>query len=147
VAWQLAAAGPSIRRAVRTQRKHPATPFRHHPPHSSLLQGYRFYLIVFYVLVATLFVSTGICIWVGWCFMNDSFPFLWPIKVARIVVSLFVSMFYIASLNIFLIAMQCEPEVDATTGLKQWMHLIYHLGAHAASGWSDPRGCGAPRGS
>ena len=90
-------------------------------------QGYRFYLIVFYVLVATLFTSTGICIWVGWCFKNDSFPFLWPIKVARIVVSLFVSMFYIASLNIFLIALQCKPEYD-DAGVKHWMHLIYHLG-------------------
>jgi hypothetical protein len=97
-------------------------------------QGYRFYLIVFYVLVATLFVSTGICTWVGWCFKNDSFPFLWPIKVARIVVSLFVSMFYIASLNIFLIAMQCEPTLDADTGKKHWVHLIYHLGEGRGGG-------------
>ena len=94
---------------------------------TSCLQGYRFYLIVFYILVAVLFTSTGICIWVGWCFKNDSFPFLWPIKVARIVVSLFVSIFYIASLNIFLIAVQCEPEVDAE-GKRHWMHLIYHIG-------------------
>ena len=83
---------------------------------------------MFYVLVAVLFISAGLCVWVGWCFKNDSFPFLWPIKVARIVVSVFVSMFYIASLNIFLIAVQCKPEVDAK-GHKSWKHLIYHLGA------------------
>jgi hypothetical protein len=90
--------------------------------------GYRVYLGVFYVLVATLYLSTCICVWVGWCFKNDSFPFLWPIKVARIVVSLFVSMFYIASLNIFLIAMQCKPKTDAD-GVRHWEHIIYHIGA------------------
>lgn len=55
--------------------------------------------------------------------MNDSFPFLWPIKVARVVVSLFVSMFYIASLNIFLMACACEQDTDGV-----WKHLVFHLG-------------------
>jgi hypothetical protein len=91
------------------------------------LQGYTFYLIVFYILVATLFISVGICIWVGWCFKNDSFPFLWPIKVARVVVSVFVSMFYIASLNIFLIACQCNKEDG------RWIHMIWGLGKHQPS--------------
>jgi hypothetical protein len=112
---------PYVLGAAQNLAPHPAT----YLPQT--LQGYRFYLIVFYVLVATLFTSTGICVWVGWCFKNDSFPFLWPIKVARIVVSLFVSMFYIASLNIFLIALQCEPELD-TSGKHHWMHLIYDIG-------------------
>lgn len=95
--------------------------------HAATPQGYRFYLIVFYILVAVLFASAAICVWVGWCFKNDSFPFLWPIKVARIVVSLFVSMFYIASLNIFLICIQCVPEIGED-GRRHWMHLIYHTG-------------------
>lgn len=81
-----------------------------------------FYLVIFYILVAILFVSVAICIWVGWCFMNDSFPFLWPIKVARVVVSLFVSMFYIASLNIFLMACACDNEGG------KWKHLFFQLG-------------------
>jgi hypothetical protein len=102
-------------------------------------QGYRFYLIVFYVLVTTLFAATGICVWVGWCFKNDSFPFLWPIKVARVVVSVFVSIFYIASLNIFLIAVQCQPEKDAS-GKTHWVHLIYHTGGHARRGFLPLRG-------
>lgn len=85
-----------------------------------------FYLIIFYILVALLFVSVVICVWVGWCFMNDNFPFLWPIKVARVVVSLFVSMFYIASLNVFLMACACKKDHD---GL--WKHLVWGLG-----GWS-----------
>lgn len=87
-------------------------------------QGYQFYLVIFYILVSVLFVSTAICIWVGVCFMNDSFPFLWPIKVARIVVSLFVSMFYIASLNVFLMACACERQPSG-----RWTHLYFNLGA------------------
>jgi len=78
--------------------------------------------VIFYILVAILFISVFICIWVGWCFMNDSFPFLWPIKVARVVVSLFVSMFYIASLNIFLMACACDKHDGG------WKHLVFKLG-------------------
>jgi hypothetical protein len=86
------------------------------------LQGYTFYLVIFYVLVAVLFISVAICIWVGWCFMNDNFPFLWPIKVARVVVSVFVSMFYIASLNIFLMACACKNDHG------HWEHLVFKIG-------------------
>lgn len=45
------------------------------------------------------------------------------LQVARVVVSLFVAMFYIASLNIFLVALQCKPYKG------RWEHLIYHIGA------------------
>jgi hypothetical protein len=82
---------------------HPPTPTRRHK------QGYTFYLSVFYLLVALLFLSLALCAWVGWCFTSDRWPALWPIKVARVVVSVFVSIFYMASLNIFLIALQCSP--------------------------------------
>lgn len=54
--------------------------------------------------------------------MNDSFPFLWPIKVARVVVSLFVSMFYIASLNVFLMACACKKHDG------HWIHLVFGVG-------------------
>ena len=86
-------------------------------------KGYTFYLSVFYTLVALLLVSTAICVWVGWCFSHDSFPFLWPIRVARVVVSVFFAMFYIAALNIFLTALQCSRGADG-----HWTHLVYGLG-------------------
>eukprot|EP00879_Flechtneria_rotunda_P031050 GHRR01033887.1.p1 GENE.GHRR01033887.1~~GHRR01033887.1.p1 ORF type:complete len:216 (-),score=55.63 GHRR01033887.1:411-998(-) len=61
--------------------------------------------------------------------MNDSFPFLWPIKVARVVVSLFVSMFYIASLNIFLMASACDKQGG------HWKHIVFDVGKlHGAEG-------------
>lgn len=86
-------------------------------------QGYTFYLAIFYIMVSILFISVAICVWVGWCFMNDSFPFLWPIKVARVVVSLFVSMFYLLSLNVFLVACACNKEDDG-----HWKHLYFKVG-------------------
>eukprot|EP00882_Tetradesmus_deserticola_P017752 GHRQ01019038.1.p3 GENE.GHRQ01019038.1~~GHRQ01019038.1.p3 ORF type:complete len:124 (-),score=25.09 GHRQ01019038.1:955-1326(-) len=85
------------------------------------MQGYKFYLVIFYILAAILFISVAICVWVGWCFMNDNFPFLWPIRVARVVVSVFVSMFYIASLNVFLMACACKK--DSYT--NHWLHLVW----------------------
>jgi len=75
---------------------------------------------VFYLLVALLSLSLALCCWVGWCFTSDSWPALWPIKVARVVVSVFVSIFYMASLNVFLIALQCSPggTVSGDVGLS-----------------------------
>jgi hypothetical protein len=102
----------------------------------SCTQGYQFYLVIFYILVAILFISVSICVWVGWCFMNDSFPFLWPIKVARVVVSLFVSMFYIASLNIFLMACACDNHGG------KWKHLVFKLGK--GTQLLTAAGCGRP---
>jgi hypothetical protein len=84
------------------------------------LQSYTFYLGFFYLLAGLLIGSVAICIWVGWCFTNDSFPFLWPIQLVRVVVSVFFNVFYIAALNIYLISFQCKQEQGV------WMHNIYH---------------------
>lgn len=69
-------------------------------------QGYTFHLAIFYCLSGMLYLSVGVCFWVAWCFKNDNFPFLWPIKFLRVVVSLFFGMLYIASLNIFLVNLE-----------------------------------------
>ncbi len=83
--------------------------------------GYKFYLVVFYLLSAMLYVCIAICVWVAWCFKNDSFPFLWPIKFVRVVASLFFGMFYIAALNIFLVILECAPEHGV------WVQHIWHV--------------------
>lgn len=36
--------------------------------------------------------------WVAWCFKNDNFPYLWPIKFVRVVVSFFFGTFYVRPL-------------------------------------------------
>ncbi|GIL79405.1 hypothetical protein Vretimale_18290 [Volvox reticuliferus] len=82
--------------------------------------GYKFYVIVFYLLSAMLYVSVAICVWVAWCFKNDSFPYLWPIKFVRVVASLFFGMLYIAALNIFLVIIECAPEHGV------WVQHIWH---------------------
>lgn len=87
-------------------------------------RGQAFYTVTFYLLVAMLFISVSICVWVAWCFKNDSFPFLWPIKFVRVVVSFFFGMFYIAALNIYLVMLECEP--DKYSG--HWVHHVWHVG-------------------
>ncbi|KXZ48338.1 hypothetical protein GPECTOR_28g744 [Gonium pectorale] len=83
--------------------------------------GYKFYVVVFYILSAMLYVSVIICVWVAWCFKNDSFPFLWPIKFVRVVASLFFGMFYIAALNIYLVILECAPDHGV------WKQHIWHV--------------------
>jgi len=72
-------------------------------------QGYTFYLAIFYLVVGTLYASVALCVYTAWCFKNNNFPFVWPIKVLRIVISLFFGIFYIVSLNVFLTAVECNP--------------------------------------
>jgi hypothetical protein len=81
-----------------------------------ILQSYSFYLGVFYLLVGLILGSVALCIWVGWCFSNNSFPFLWPIHVLRVVVSVFIMIFYIPSLNMFLMSFQCKLD----HGVRRW---------------------------
>lgn len=90
-----------------------------HKPLSTL--GYKGYTIVFYLLSAMLYLTVGICVWVAWCFKNDSFPYLWPIKFVRIVASLFFGMLYIAALNIFLVIIECAPDHGV------WSQHIWHV--------------------
>ncbi|GAX73194.1 hypothetical protein CEUSTIGMA_g647.t1 [Chlamydomonas eustigma] len=80
-------------------------------------KGWSFYEIIFYLLTGMLYLSVATCVWVAWSFKNDSFPFLWPIKFVRVVVSVFVGTLYIASINIFLTVAQCvPPELEAEPG-------------------------------
>ncbi|KAG2487286.1 hypothetical protein HYH03_014127 [Edaphochlamys debaryana] len=83
--------------------------------------GYKFYLVVFYILSGMLYLTVGICVWVAWCFKNDSFAFLWPIKFVRVVASLFFGMLYIMALNIFLVLLECAPEHGV------WMQHLWHV--------------------
>lgn len=71
-------------------------------------QGYNFYLGILYTVSVLLLISAGLCIWVGVCFHRQRFPFVWPIQVLRIFVSVFFMVFYISSLGVFLIAIDCN---------------------------------------
>lgn len=41
------------------------------------LKGYGFYTNVLYLLAGALGLSMLLCVWVGWCFKNDRFPYVW----------------------------------------------------------------------
>lgn len=84
------------------------------------LQGYSFYITILYLLVTALAGSILLCVWVGWCFKNDRFPYIWPIKVLRLVVAVFIVVFYIFSLDVFLISMDCNY---LSSGAKKPYHL------------------------
>ena len=34
--------------------------------------------------MALLVVNIGLCVWVAWCFKEQKFPVVWPIKVGHI---------------------------------------------------------------
>ncbi|KAG2493479.1 hypothetical protein HYH03_008295 [Edaphochlamys debaryana] len=71
-------------------------------------KGYNFFVAILYTLAGALAVSIALCVWVGWCFKNDRFPYVWPIKMLRIVVATFFVVFYIGSLAIFMVALSCR---------------------------------------
>ncbi|PNG99633.1 hypothetical protein TSOC_014584, partial [Tetrabaena socialis] len=42
--------------------------------------GYGAYLAVLYAMVAALGLNVVLCVWVAWCFKEQKFPVVWPIK-------------------------------------------------------------------
>ncbi|KAG2494502.1 hypothetical protein HYH03_007271 [Edaphochlamys debaryana] len=43
--------------------------------------GYSVYLVVLYGMVSLLAINVGLCVWVAWCFKEQKFPVVWPIKL------------------------------------------------------------------
>ncbi|GAX73193.1 hypothetical protein CEUSTIGMA_g646.t1 [Chlamydomonas eustigma] len=70
--------------------------------------GYGFYVGILYTVSVLLLISLILCVWVGYCFHLQRFPFVWPIQVLRLFVSVFFMVFYIASLGVFLVAVDCN---------------------------------------
>lgn len=61
-----------------------------------------------YFLVALLASCVAMCIWVGWCFNQDRFPYVWPIQLLRYVLAVFIVIPYIWVLDVFLVALDCN---------------------------------------
>ncbi|CAG9466689.1 unnamed protein product [Pedinophyceae sp. YPF-701] len=70
--------------------------------------GYDVFCAVFYILFAVLAFSLSLCIYVAQNFLTDRFPYVWPIKVLRFVVSIFFRTFYITVLNVFAVGPDCR---------------------------------------
>lgn len=72
--------------------------------------GWSMYQTVFWFWSAVLVFCIAICLYVCYCFRRDTFPYLWPIKILRNILGLFFSIFYVTSLNFFLISLDCEDK-------------------------------------
>ncbi|GIL60368.1 hypothetical protein Vafri_14969 [Volvox africanus] len=70
--------------------------------------GYGAYVALLYGMVALLAANIGLCVWVAWCFKEQKFPVVWPIKVLRFFTSIFFQAFDIASLNLLQVGITCR---------------------------------------
>eukprot|EP00898_Chlorokybus_atmophyticus_P008160 jgi/Chlat1/8345/Chrsp8S00675 len=70
--------------------------------------GHTSYLVVFLLLSIMLLGSAALCGFVAHNFKTGHFPYVWPIKLLRFFISIFFSIFYISSLNTFMISFDCR---------------------------------------
>ncbi|PSC71757.1 flagellar associated membrane [Micractinium conductrix] len=78
------------------------------PPVTGLGNGnYMFYEVVFYALTAILIAAFALCVLVGHSFKTGTFTWIWPIKALKVAVSFFFEVFYISSLGIFCVSLDC----------------------------------------
>ncbi|KAJ9519321.1 hypothetical protein QJQ45_023109, partial [Haematococcus lacustris] len=70
--------------------------------------GYTFFLVCFYLMAGGLLVVVVLCFWVGWSFRNSRFDYVWPITLLRWYGNIFFQVLDIASMSLFLIALDCQ---------------------------------------
>jgi PAS domain S-box-containing protein len=73
--------------------------------------GYTAWSAVFWVLTVVLVGCVAICIYVAIDFQRDTFSAVWPVKVVQSVLSVFFTLFFTSSLNVFLTAIKCDYTV------------------------------------
>jgi hypothetical protein len=82
--------------------------------------GYTMYLIAFWVLTSIVVACLGICVYVGYSFRENKFTLLWPIIFVRRVFSLFVTILFTSTLNMFLSSWDCKTVGQAQPMLMQF---------------------------
>lgn len=88
--------------------------------------GYSAFSALFYILIIALAASVALCAYVAHNFKTNSFPYVWPIKLLRFFVSIFLQTFFISLLNIFLSGPDCNL-----------LGSYYHNGRLWPKGYSD----------
>ncbi|GAX73357.1 hypothetical protein CEUSTIGMA_g810.t1 [Chlamydomonas eustigma] len=71
-------------------------------------RGVTFYLVCLYIFAALVFFTLALCIWVAWSFKNQQFDYVWPITFLRLFGVVFFQMLDIASMTMFLMALDCR---------------------------------------
>ncbi|KAG2488471.1 hypothetical protein HYH03_012976 [Edaphochlamys debaryana] len=59
-------------------------------------------------MVFLLVINVMLCVWVAWCFSEQKFPVVWPIKVLRVFSSVFFQAFDVACLNLLQLGIACR---------------------------------------
>ncbi|KXZ42914.1 hypothetical protein GPECTOR_111g247 [Gonium pectorale] len=91
--------------------------------------GYGAYVALLYGMVAVLAANIGLCVWVAWCFKEQKFPVVWPIKVLRLFTSVFFQSFDVASLNLLQLGLSCRLTGFATPRMHLDMFPSYRCNA------------------
>ncbi|KAG2423146.1 hypothetical protein HXX76_015531 [Chlamydomonas incerta] len=87
--------------------------------------GYGGYLALLYMAVALLVVNIGLCVWVAWCFKEQKFPVVWPIKVLRVFSSIFFQAFDVTSLNLLQLGFSCRFTGPVTPHMHMDLFPVY----------------------
>ncbi|EFJ45177.1 hypothetical protein VOLCADRAFT_94617 [Volvox carteri f. nagariensis] len=69
---------------------------------------YGAYLALLYVMVGLLALHMGLCAWVAWCFQEQKFPVVWPLKALRLSSTVFFQTFDVAVLNLLQLGISCR---------------------------------------
>ncbi|GFR51520.1 hypothetical protein Agub_g13936 [Astrephomene gubernaculifera] len=70
--------------------------------------GYSAYVAMLYGMVGMLMANIALCVWVAWCFKEQRFPVIWPIKVLRLFTSVFFQALDVTSLNLLQVGISCR---------------------------------------
>ncbi|GIL50719.1 hypothetical protein Vafri_6875, partial [Volvox africanus] len=70
--------------------------------------SYGWYLVLLYVMVGLLGLHVGLCLWVAWCFKEQKFGVVWPIKLLRLYSSVFFQAFDVAAMNLLELGFTCR---------------------------------------
>ncbi|GLI60724.1 hypothetical protein VaNZ11_002822 [Volvox africanus] len=70
--------------------------------------SYGWYLVLLYVMVGLLGLHVVLCVWVAWCFKEQKFGVVWPIKLLRLYSSVFFQAFDVAAMNLLELGITCR---------------------------------------
>ncbi|KAG2497028.1 hypothetical protein HYH03_005031 [Edaphochlamys debaryana] len=70
--------------------------------------SYQLYAGVLYGIGALLLLSLALCAYVGYCFRQHKFKYVWPVWTLRVVVSVFLQTFYVSAMGVFFVSINCH---------------------------------------
>eukprot|EP00741_Cyanophora_paradoxa_P008210 tig00000025_g7945.t1 len=69
---------------------------------------YQVYMIVFGIVIALVTISFANAMWVLQNFRKNKFPYIWPIKMLKIVIAVFFQSLYLSTVSILLRTLDCD---------------------------------------